>query len=67
MSRTTTIRAIYKDGTKYTWTAYRCRETGYWFLVDPDKYERCLEKTWADSVPIINRILENHGMTAKVS
>jgi hypothetical protein len=65
--KTTIIRAIYIDGSKYIWKAYKCQSSGYWFLVDPDKYEKCLEKTWVDSVPVINRILENHGMKAKVS
>ena len=41
---------------------------GYWYLREPDGgYVRTLERTWAESVPRIRTILENHGLTADVS
>jgi hypothetical protein len=68
----TTIRAVYTGtgedhGKTFTWKAYRCTASRYWVLMDWMGYERYLEKTWTDSVPIIQRIIENHGMTAKIS
>lgn len=55
------------DGAEYTWGFWRCRLTGYWFLRAYDGYVRCLAATWRDSVPRINGILANHGMTAEIS
>ena len=62
-----TFTATYKDGTKYKWSFYRCDQARHWFLVDYNGYERALEENWADSVPVIHRIIRNHGMTCNIS
>jgi hypothetical protein len=50
---------------KFKW-AFR-REGNYWILKDHDQYERVLEKTWIDSVPRIQAIADNYGMTCNIS
>jgi hypothetical protein len=63
--KTTNFKATYIDGTKYTWSFYR--DGKYWYLKDYTGYVRTLEKTWADSVPIIHTILGNYNMDTKLS
>ena len=65
------FKAIYtgtgKDhGKPFTWNFYRDAKHG-WTLEDWNGYERTLEKTWIDSLPVIQRILSNHGMTCPLS
>jgi len=64
MNRTNIIMT-YKDGKRYTWTAFR--ERNIWFLRDHTGYCRALESNWFNSVPLIRLIAENHGMTCNVS
>lgn len=65
MNRTRTFAAFDKDGNRYTWKFWR--DAGYWFLQGPDSYMWTLEPNWLDSVPRIQGILENHGLTAAIS
>jgi len=67
----TAFTAIYQGtgedhGKKYKWKFYRHPKHG-WMLEDYEGYERPLEKTWIDSLPVIQRILSNHGMTCPLS
>ena len=61
----TRFSARYKDGSKSVWS-FR-KDGKYWMLKDYTGYERTLEKTWFDSVPMIHLILENHGMSAAIN
>lgn len=54
-------------GKKYRWYFYRDPQHNLWFLVDEKGYERALERTWNDSVPRIQEIISNHGMTCNIS
>jgi hypothetical protein len=54
-----------KDDSKHLWAFGK--DGQYWTLRDHTGYERTLEKTWADSVPMIHLILENHGMFSEIS
>ena len=66
MSKWTHFTVSYKeDGSKYLW-AFR-KDGKYWVLRDYTGYERTLEKTWRDSVPIIHTILDNYGMHAIIN
>jgi hypothetical protein len=67
----TSFKAIYEGtgedyGKPFTWKFYRDSKYG-WTLIDFNGYERTLEKTWIDSLPVIRRILSNHGMTCPLS
>lgn len=66
------------DGTRETWRYWR--ETVCWVrsmrkpvmvtvwrLEAPDGCVRTLETTWRDSVPRIEAIAANHGLTVRVS
>jgi hypothetical protein len=69
--KTTSFKAIYQGtgedhGKSFTWKFYRDPKHG-WSLIDYNGYERTLEKTWIDSLPVIQRILSNHGMTCPLS
>lgn len=69
--KTTSFNATYYGpgedyGKKFKWSFYRDGKHG-WFLRDYNGYERCLEKTWRDSIPVIKRILSNHNMEAEIS
>ena len=57
----------FKSGHRYTWKFWRDDTSRSWFLEDYTGYTRALEATWRDSVPRIRMILENHGMTARIS
>ena len=70
-AKKTSFRAIYHGtggdhGKAFTWKFYRDSKHG-WRLIDYDGYERPLEKTWIDSLPVIQRILANHDMTCTLS
>lgn len=52
-------------GKAHTWRYWK--EGQFWMLEAPDGYKRTLEKTWRDSVPRIQAIAENHGLTVVVS
>jgi len=43
------------------------RDSGRWWLMDSDGYERALSKTWAESVPQVNLVLRNYGAIGEVS
>jgi len=66
----TSIRAKYigsgpDNGKCFNWKFYR--DNYGWTLVDPNGYERFIGKTWLESVPVIQRVLSNHGMEAEIS
>ena len=62
--KVTTFAAFDKQGNRYQWAFYRDQE---WMLRDYTGYVRTLGKTWIDSAPKINLILDNHGMSANIS
>ena len=67
----TTFKAEYTGtgedhGKFFTWKFWKHARSG-WILEDWQGYERVLEKTWIDSLPVIQRILSNHGMTCPLS
>mgnify|MGYP000845980654 FL=1 len=69
--RKTAFTATYQGtgedhGKKYKWKFYRHPKHG-WMLEDCEGYERPLEKTWIDSLPLIRRILSNHDMSCPLS
>ena len=43
------------------------REGNYWLLRDHENYIRVLENTWIDSVPRIQTIANNYGVTCQIS
>lgn len=38
-----------------------------WSLFDPDGVERFCEGTWKDFVPFANTVLENYGISTRIS
>lgn len=52
-------------GAPYKWSFWR--DTRGWLLADPDGYERYLAQTWAEAVPRIRMIAENHACNVEVS
>lgn len=72
--KTTTFLATYAGGgedkgKQFRWAFYRegRLKPPAWVLRDHSGYERILEPTWRDSVPVINRVLTNYGMEADIS
>lgn len=55
------------DGASYSWFFRYDPALRAWVLGDYTGHLRVLEMTWRDSVPRIQTILANHGMTAEVN
>ena len=51
---------------EYRWAFWY--DPGYraWFLRDCDQYVRRMAETWIDSVPRIQMVLSNYGMSANI-
>lgn len=65
--KTTRFTTKDSNGAPYSWFFGYDSLIKAWILGDYTGYIRVLESTWRDSVPRIQMILANHGMTAEVN
>lgn len=68
MSKVINIPAVYKDNTICNFIVYRDKSINRWILeYKDDEYIKTLEKTFNDSIAIINLVLENYGMITRLN
>jgi len=63
-TKRTSFLVTHKDGKQYRWYFWRDgRNPASWMLETHDGCVRTLEKVWIDTIPKIQLIAENYGMT----
>lgn len=67
MTKRTAFHATDSNGKRYTWAFWRDPLRNLWVLREHEGYGRNLESRWIDSVPRIQTILGNYGLTAEVN
>lgn len=64
MSKAIALHLKDDSGRRVLWSLYRdCRKPSLWMLRDHAGYLRTLEATYAESVPRVRMIADNHGYT----